>query len=772
MTDLVKGVFYACGFAATGWSLMKFMLSVPLKVTDGSAEEKTMHLVLKVRSLDEMAFFLREVQDQSELVLRVKSDSVILHDDNPAENNGAAYLLVGTNSEAVYSRLAEACSLRKQTTKGKWVHYSEATASEFAADENGVVKFTSGEKIDLILYQLRKLNVFLEDGETNNFFNNGDPLFQKAIDKGLITSFFPLHDVVERTHLMESWVKQKSALARVPVMLVRDYCGNEVGFYFAFLGLYTRYLIYPTIVGLAVTLYQTFYGASNFGSALYAVFVVAWAVGFLEAWKRRQSELAWNWGASLDDGDEMLSSEKVREEFEGDVVYDDIDEAYHKVFSFTQRLKRYAITIPILLLTVLAIVIFMLVYFQVEEYVRHNVTPANGWTHGLQYVANLPSAVYAGAVFVIDQQYGALATRLNDYENHRTEMDYTNALIAKLALFQFINNFGLLFYITFFVGNFQLLQTTLGSLLVMRLLIGNITETFIPFLMSESSVKAKVGLTVMEKETKDAVVSRVDVESLLPVYSGTFYDYLELFIQFGQITLFASAYPLASACSLANNLIEQRSDAFKILMNHQRNPRAHHDGIGTWQNAFTILCYVAVLTNCTIIGFNSGVLQTIYPEITPFQTLVAVGIAEHLIIALLIAIEAIVPDVPQAVIDGIKSERALARKQLSVQKEFENRSRRLRGNSEISHSIDDSELLDMGQVADIELPEGVTAVATEKWRAWVIEEKVRRKVLEKEIQKMTNLYTLWIQTEISKSKQLQVALDEARKTNADEKKAE
>ena len=65
-------------------------------------------------------------------------------------------------------------------------------------------------------------------------------------------------------------------------------------------------------------------------------------------------------------------------------------------------------------------------------------------------------------------------------------------------------------------------------------------------------------------------VSQVEVEGSTPQYEGTFDDYLEMFIQFGYVTLFSSAYPLAGLCALFNNLIEVRSDAFKLCFIHQR----------------------------------------------------------------------------------------------------------------------------------------------------------------------------------------------------------
>ena len=72
-------------------------------------------------------------------------------------------------------------------------------------------------------------------------------------------------------------------------------------------------------------------------------------------------------------------------------------------------------------------------------------------------------------------------------------------------------------------------------------------------------------------------------------YEGTFEDYLEMFIQFGYVTLFSSAYPLAALCALLNNLCEIRGDAFKLCFVHQRPFGQRVADIGTWQ-ACTYLC--------------------------------------------------------------------------------------------------------------------------------------------------------------------------------------
>jgi len=66
-------------------------------------------------------------------------------------------------------------------------------------------------------------------------------------------------------------------------------------------------------------------------------------------------------------------------------------------------------------------------------------------------------------------------------------------------------------------------------------------------------------------------------------YDGTFADHLEMFIQLGYVVLFSSAFPMAAFCALVNNLIEIRSDAFKLCFTFQRPFGQRVSNIGTWQ---------------------------------------------------------------------------------------------------------------------------------------------------------------------------------------------
>ena len=62
----------------------------------------------------------------------------------------------------------------------------------------------------------------------------------------------------------------------------------------------------------------------------------------------------------------------------------------------------------------------------------------------------------------------------------------------------------------------------------------------------------------------------------------TFGDYLEMVIQYGLLEFFAPVFPLASMCALINNIIEIRSDAFKMCYLFQRPFGKRVSDIGKW----------------------------------------------------------------------------------------------------------------------------------------------------------------------------------------------
>merc|ERR1739844_581484 len=86
---------------------------------------------------------------------------------------------------------------------------------------------------------------------------------------------------------------------------------------------------------------------------------------------------------------------------------------------------------------------------------------------------------------------------------------------------------------------------------------------------------------------------------------GLFYEYLEMVIQYGFITIFVSAFPLAPLFALLNNVLELRLDAKKLIVLHRRPVAFRVRDIGVWLHIMESLGRIAVVTNAFIIAFTS-----------------------------------------------------------------------------------------------------------------------------------------------------------------------
>ena len=67
--------------------------------------------------------------------------------------------------------------------------------------------------------------------------------------------------------------------------------------------------------------------------------------------------------------------------------------------------------------------------------------------------------------------------------------------------------------------------------------------------------------------------------------------------QYGFVTLFVAAFPLAPLFALLNNIIEIRLDAYKFTCIWRRPPADKANGIGIWFNIMQGISFIAVLTN-------------------------------------------------------------------------------------------------------------------------------------------------------------------------------
>ncbi|XP_014897042.1 anoctamin-8 [Poecilia latipinna] len=147
------------------------------------------------------------------------------------------------------------------------------------------------------------------------------------------------------------------------------------------------------------------------------------------------------------------------------------------------------------------------------------------------------------------------------------------------------------------------------------------------------------------EERERTTLTQAEMESCMQTYADTFQDYQEMFVQFGYVVLFSSAFPLAAMCALINNIIEIRSDAFKLCTGLQRPFGLRVESIGQWQTAMEAMGLIAIIVNCYLIG-QCGQLQRLFPWLSPEMAIISIVILEHFAILLKYVIHVAIPDIP------------------------------------------------------------------------------------------------------------------------------
>lgn len=251
---------------------------------------------------------------------------------------------------------------------------------------------------------------------------------------------------------------------------------------------------------------------------------------------------------------------------------------------------------------------------------------------------------------------GKLAVRLNNAQAHVSSEAAADSLIYKVFWIYFVQSYIGVFYHAFVLQDFKLLRQTLIDRMLVAQVINNVMESLVPYVSylyasrrtynSERKEKKANGEKVTEYST-----SRVEKEFLKPRYitniadnqhEGLFDDYLELALQFGIVVMFASFFPLVAVLALLNNLVEIRSDSFKLLKMMKR-PVPHVVGsIGAWLHIFQYLSGAAIVSNCflLLLMFDKDGEWRMDPG------LVGVLVLEHALLAARFGLSWFVPEVP------------------------------------------------------------------------------------------------------------------------------
>ncbi|KAJ8394956.1 hypothetical protein AAFF_G00040790 [Aldrovandia affinis] len=505
---------------------------------------------------------------------------------------------------------------------------------------------------------------------------------KRLLNNGTYHSAFPLHDSrywmesrnakfeSERYSLYKNWARFICFYKEQPVNLIRQYYGEKIGIYFAWLGFYTEMLFFAAVVGLlcfisgVVTYDDNVWSKEicdpeiglnstctaswqshmfdNVGTVFFAIFMGIWVTLFLEFWKRRQARLEYEW--DLVDFEEEQQQLQLRPEYETKCTgrrLNRVTQEMEPYLSVTSKCARFCLSgaTVIFWMALICACITGVIAYRLAVYAAFASIMKDSPTSKLQLVGSLITPQLATSVtascinfviiMILNFMYERVAIWITDMEIPKTHLEYENNLTMKMFLFQFVNYYSSCFYVAFFKGKFVgrpgdynymfgklrneecdpggcLIELTTQLVIVMvgKQVWGNIQEALVPWLCNWW------GSRKPRSPSDRSSYSRWEQDHDLQDFSqlGLFYEYLEMVIQFGFITLFVASFPLAPLLALCNNILEVRVDAWKLTTQFRRPVAAKARSIGAWLEILNGVAVLSVITNAFIVSFTSDMI--------------------------------------------------------------------------------------------------------------------------------------------------------------------
>lgn len=324
--------------------------------------------------------------------------------------------------------------------------------------------------------------------------------------------------------------------------------------------------------------------------------------------------------------------EDVRKEFVGVYMINPITGRVEPMFTATQRLVRYVqsifICLPFFLFVVFVVIIFLNLTGVVDAHTHgglfHIETLANLTLEGAIFDVNtnmafIPSILQSVITLIMNMTFREIAVYATNRENHKYQTSYNNSLIIKRFAFEFIDFYLYLFYIGLYRLDIVLLRRSLFSLFLVDELRRVASEVVLPYVLLnrakvEKKMKQKLALAknskVKEEEQKidkntQEYIDHKEMEELEKNEHEPFDEYLEMIITFGYITLFATAFPLASTISIVFLYLESRADIYKLEKLSKR-PLVHKTStIGSWQYVLEFIAFLSIFTNIILFTYAS-----------------------------------------------------------------------------------------------------------------------------------------------------------------------
>ncbi|KAL9090085.1 MAG: hypothetical protein Q9159_002150 [Coniocarpon cinnabarinum] len=538
-------------------------------------------------------------------------------------------LLIFVRPESEQNLFAE---VYRSRTKD-WLHGVRSAAPEKESEISGQ---------NQLLYEAERLRIIYQL-ITNPVEEGGAGITPQHGDWKHVESIFTLHDEAFNKRWLKEWAT-KYTLKMEDLDEIRDRLGEKVAFYFAFTQFY-----FTTLIGIAA------FGASayfllGFFSPIYAIVNAVVCLVFVEWWRHQEYDLAVRWGVRG-----VTAIENKRHDFRPEKVFTD-PATGEKIAFFPsgKRLTRQLLQVPFALLAAAALGALIAFAFSIEIFMSEIYSGP-----GQSILVFLPTGILTTIQPLLLGFLSSLASKLNDFENHETDLAHETAYTQKIFILNFITSYlpilltafvyvpfatDLVPYLDVFsltvepfatdaketavpqAGSFKInpgrLRKQVIYFVVTAQIVNQATEILVPYLKrrgfaSYKSYKSKKAAQAGTAQTTPAsptaadppeeqeFLQRVRNEAELDKYEVTD-DLREMVVQYGYLSLFSCVWPLTAVSFLVNNWFELRTDAAKICNEVQRPIPWRADSIGPWLDSLGFLTWAGSLTTSALVYMFNG----------------------------------------------------------------------------------------------------------------------------------------------------------------------
>ncbi|XP_017853044.1 anoctamin-1 [Drosophila busckii] len=385
------------------------------------------------------------------------------------------------------------------------------------------------------------------------------------------------------------------------------------------------------------------YLIDNSMTVFFALVMAIWAVVYLELWKRYSAGLVHRWGLTGFTHHaehprpqylaKVSNSKRLKAKLQGNKSGLDPDVPFWSI-KFLPNFTSFSIMVLFMCISIIAIS-SIIIYRMAQRASNSILGNENSMTYKILVMPMTAGFLDLIVISILDMVYRMLAVKLTNYEYCRTQTEYDESLTIKNYVFEFVNYYSSLFYIAFLKGKFVgypakynrilgfrqeecnpggcLMELCMQLIIIMvgKQAVNAIVEMLIPYLMRTfKEFSYRYGWMKEDSEQKLVPHNQYTEDfHLLPAENNSLYaEYLEMVVQYGFITLFSLAFPLAPLLALINNVMEVRLDAIKMLRFLRRPVGMRAHDIGVWHNIMIVVTRIAVASSAMIIAFSTNLI--------------------------------------------------------------------------------------------------------------------------------------------------------------------